>query len=87
MKKSEVFQRNLRRIHFVSSCLSENIFILPTELNARLPWLRFLNYKSFLSPEILKSSLYYLLTITVANEKSGSIQSFSFVDCSVSESF
>ena len=84
MKKSEVLQTNLRRIRFLSSCLSENIFILPSELNARLPWLKFLNYKSFLSP---KSSLYYLLTISVANEKSSSIQSFSFVDCSVSESF
>lgn len=87
MKKSEVFQRNLKRIHFQSSCLSENIFILPSELNASLPWLKFLDYKSFFSPGILKSSLYYLLTISVANEKSDSIQSFSFVDCSVSESF
>lgn len=87
MKKSEVFQRNLRRIRFLSSCLSENIFILLSELNASLPWLKFLGYKSFFFPGILKSSLFYLLTISFANEKFDSIQSFSFVDYSISESF
>lgn len=56
-------------MNFLSSCASENIFILLSEVNASLTSFKILDYKSFLFSEYESKCCYYLLTIGVSNVK------------------